>query len=437
MSVPLESTLLFGSPGLTNVENQVKSLIVAAESNIERLKTHIRELDCMLERERATLAKLRALVAPIGKLPTELLVEIFKHAVHTPLLDDTPISSDLPEIQDMFEPAARTALRNVFRLSQVSPYWRQIVRTTPQLWAEGVVAVELDWREGFNESSLQDLLARSSPFPISVSLTQSHNGTSIGPAIVHVLPLSILNTAHRWRNLTLDLFPFHVDHFNALAPGTFEALERLHIRTKAHHKEPVTAFQFSPRLRNFTLQTLHGSQIEADLFQMPWSQLTHLQISDRSVGGCRAILLQCRNLVSAQFITSHKWDFGQMQSPVVALPFLKTLVVTFSGASDVDGPGGIEAFFLPLALPSLQTLSLNFDPNIEDFGRRKRFPSSRLVRQISNRSACSTVMPTRMDYSLFSDMLPLLRHSGSITVGPALMMKFLKPFDTMLGTLRP
>ncbi|KAJ6525484.1 hypothetical protein DFH09DRAFT_1188523 [Mycena vulgaris] len=421
MSIFLESTLLSRSSVLTNVDiNQVNSLIDASKANVERLVGQIDELSCMLEKERAILVKLRALVAPVRKLPTELLVEIFKHAVHTPLLDDTPFSlHHLPQIRDMFKPDAHTALPIVLRLSQVTACWRQVLHAMPQFWAEGVIAVDLSRPNDSNNiyflSGLEDLLARSSPFPISVSLTQSYNpNMSFAGSIT--LARGMLNTAHRWRNLTLELSPFQVSHFNALAPGTFEALERLHIRTKAHHKEPVTAFQSCPRLRHFTLHRSHYSPSELHFFQMPWSQLTHLQISDRSVGGCRAILLQCRNLISAQFLTSYTsyyWDFGQaamMQPPVVVLHFLKMLTITFSGGSDVDGPGGFEAFFLPLALPSLQTLELGFDPDVLD-----GFWPTNTFSQFQTRS------PNIEQISLFNSdtdsegLLALLRHAPALT----------------------
>ncbi|KAJ6525492.1 hypothetical protein DFH09DRAFT_1188537 [Mycena vulgaris] len=95
---------------------------------------------------------------------------------------------------------------------------------------------------------------------------------------------------------------------------------------------------------------------------MPWSQLTHLQIDDGSVSNCRAILLQCINLVSAQFITFYEWDSAGDQVPVVVLPFLETLAITFYGECE-DEFDGMELFFQPLALPSLQTLDLGFDPD--------------------------------------------------------------------------
>ncbi|KAJ7137819.1 hypothetical protein C8R44DRAFT_975799 [Mycena epipterygia] len=358
--------LLFCSPGLINVENQVKGLIEAAEVNIERLTGQIRELNCMRDRERSILATLRLMVVPIGKLPTELLVEIFKFAVHTPLFHNNPINQHHPCVS-MFHTDAYAVLPKVLRLSHVSPYWRQIVQSTPQLWAEGVLAVPWDVNNLSKTylDRLQTLLARSSPFAISVSLQRSTKTTAA--SVLTPVARVILPTAQRWRNLHINLKDLNFFHdLNNLPPGTFNTLERLTI-DGFPGDHAVTAFQSSPRLRSLSLGTIYGPESKVHLFQMPWSQLTDLTIADESLGGCRSILLQCSNLISARFQTSHDWDFppSAVDSPFVVLPFLKALIMTFDGVT--VGEIGFEAFLMPLALPSLKTLELEFDPGQHDF----------------------------------------------------------------------
>ncbi|KAJ7137784.1 hypothetical protein C8R44DRAFT_766180 [Mycena epipterygia] len=354
--------LLFGSPGLTNVENQVKGLIAAAEANIERLTGQIHELNCMRDRERSILATLRLMVVPIGKLPTELLVEIFKFAVHIPLFHNY-VNRHNP-CGSAFNPEAPTVFRKVLCLSQVGPYWRQIVNSTPQLWAEGVVGVHWDDKEltEKRQDRLNTLLARSTPSPLSISL-QSSNTTQAASVSTSVARI-ILPTAHRWRNLHINLNSF--PDFNTLSQGTFNALERLTIED-FDGQFALTVFQSSPRLRNLILATAHEMELNIHLLPMPWSQLTELTIDNDSLGACRAILLQCSNLVSAGFLTSYEWDFpvAAAESPVVVLPFLKTLVMTFYGPPD-DEIDGVEAFFIPLSLPSLQTLDFEFDPDVDE-----------------------------------------------------------------------
>ncbi|KAJ7461547.1 hypothetical protein FB451DRAFT_485403 [Mycena latifolia] len=406
---PTTSTLLFGSLGLTNVENQVKGLIEAAEANIERLTAQIRELTRMREKERSILATLRLMVVPIGKLPTELLVEIFKDVVYTPPLSNAPVSF----YSEIFNPEARAALRKVLRLAQVCPYWRHIVHSSPQLWVEGVVAVQLDGKKTSTDtylSGLKDLLSRSSPFPISVSLAQNEKVTVSSEASASTCARSMLPTARRWQNLRLIMVS--LAHFNGLAPGTFDTLERLQIQTNLGPTEPVVAFQSSPRLRSLTIGNyIHDEGFkQVHLFQMPWSQLTDLQVKDGSLGACRAILLQCNSLVSARFMTSHEWDFdlGAAESPVVVLPFLKTLTVTFSGEPAQD-MGGIAAFFLPLALPSLQTLDLEFEPDSGDV-----WPTD-VFSQFQSRSPNIEKISLLFSQIRSEGSIALLRHAPALT----------------------
>ncbi|KAJ7137824.1 hypothetical protein C8R44DRAFT_766284 [Mycena epipterygia] len=399
---PTQLPLLSGSPGLTNVENQVKGLIEAAEVNIERLTVQIRELSYMRDKERDILSTLRAMVAPIRKLPTELLVAIFKFAVHTPLFDNNPINRHDP-CTSMFNTDAYAVLPKVLRLSHVSPYWRQIVHSTPQLWAEGVLAV--DWgSDDLPETyldGLNALLSHSSPSPLSVSLVQTAASASASASVARI----ILPTAERWRNLHIDVVSF--PYFDTLPPGTFNALEKLNIQCFME-QHALTGFQSSPRLRSLSLGTVYGLESNVHLFQMPWSQLTDLTIDDESLGGCRNILLQCSNLISARFRTSHEWDFplSAVESPIVMLPFLKTLIMSFYGATVEIG---FEAFFIPLALPSLQTLELEFNPEDREFWPTDMFSEFQIrspnIEQIS-------LLHAPIDSE---GLITLLRHGSALT----------------------
>ncbi|KAJ7931103.1 hypothetical protein B0H13DRAFT_1959009 [Mycena leptocephala] len=338
--IPSNSTVVGWSPGLTNVENQVKGLIAAAETNIERLTAQIHELTSLREKERSVLATLRLMIVPIGKLPTELLAEIFKLAVQTPVLHGRQYwrytSSGL------YQGKPRAALRRVLCLAQVSPYWKQIVHNTPALWAEGVIAV--------------DLLGQDPTSKKTISVSESWCR----------IASIILPSAPRWKNLSIAL---NLTLFNKLSPGTFQALERLYIRDSIQ-TQPVNAFQSSPRLQHFTLRTVAGSS-QINLIHLPSCQLTDLEIQDESLGGCRAVLLQCTNLVSATLNTSLDWDLTAeaANSPTVVLPFLKKLSLTFYGTE--EGPNdGLKAFFTPLSLPSLIELAFAFtseDDSEEDW----------------------------------------------------------------------
>ncbi|KAJ7112388.1 hypothetical protein C8R43DRAFT_150478 [Mycena crocata] len=430
----LDLNLVGGSHGLANVENQVKGLIEAAEANIERLTAQIRALECMREKERSILATLRLMVVPIGKLPTELLLEIFKHSVDIPVISEPKASNHYSMYRH--DTKGRKAFSEVLCLSQVSPYWRQIVHNAPQLWARHLVDVNLG-RTKMSEAyqtGLKTFLTRSSPFPIPVLITRRSDGytsSSSQPGVAHTL----FQTAQRWENLELDVVSF--DDFTNLIPGTFEALEWLSIRNWSKQIGPVTSFQSAPRLRTLYIDfEVSYSTSKIGLLQAPWSQLTTLAITDVSLGGCRAVLLQCSSVVSVTFNTSHEWDFplDATQSPVVVLPFLKTLNLHFDDYP-ADEIGCVEAFFMPLALPSLQTLNLEFYAKADDFWPDEVFTDFQI--RSPNIEKCTLAFSKISSQGLIA----LLRHGPALTTlevqnsWRCIDNDFLTRFDMTIPTL--
>ncbi|KAJ6532008.1 hypothetical protein B0H19DRAFT_1189564 [Mycena capillaripes] len=212
-------------------------------------------------------------------------------------------------------------------------------------------------------------------------------------------------TAARWKNLHINLDSFL--HFNDLPPATFEALDHLFVENFSTQITPVIAFQSSPHLRNFTLNTLDGPS-KIDLFHLPWSQLTHLDVEDTSLGGCRTVLLQCSNVVWAKFETSYQWDLTSRatDSPLVTLPSLNRLLLDFSGIPNPDEIHGIEAFLVPLALPSLKTLKLDCE---------SEFWPTQVFSEFQNRSQKIEEVSLRFSSINSEGIIALLRHGPALT----------------------
>ncbi|KAJ7804091.1 hypothetical protein B0H14DRAFT_2885712 [Mycena olivaceomarginata] len=399
MSLTLNTSTVGWSHGLAIAETQVKGLIATAESNIARLTEQIRELSRLRVKERSVLATLRLMIVPIGKLPTEVLVEIFSLAVHTPVLRDKfdrRASNGWPF--SLYQGDLRAALRKVLCLSQ-------IICDTPRLWSEGVVDIRLNRKlTDPYLSGLKTMFARSAPYPISLSLDHGGKQSSATTAIADI----IVPTVQRWRNFETDLNSFL--HFSDFPPGTFQALERLHIKglSELTTSRPIMAFQSSPRLRSFTLDNV---STKIHLFHLPWGQLTHLDISDESLGGCRNVLLQCSNLIFAKITTSMEWDLTAeaANSPIVVLPFLTTLVVNFELGPDSGPVGGLEAFFSPLALPSLKTIDFEFDPQTDEF-----WPTA-VFSDFQNRSPQIEEITMAFSSMYTDELVYLLRHAPALT----------------------
>ncbi|KAK7019303.1 hypothetical protein R3P38DRAFT_2976680, partial [Favolaschia claudopus] len=163
------------------------------------------------------------------------------------------------------------------------------------------------------------------------------------------------NRCNWWKTLECRLQT--LPSFEQLPSENFASLERLHLPGLWSQTAPITVFLSSP-LTHFTLRCEAGT---VKLFQLPWGRLTHIEILDESMSGCRSVLLQSHNLISATLHTSLKWDsdLASAHSPVVVLPFLETLNFTVWNCITVP-VDGLEVLFMPLSLPALKTLNIEF-----------------------------------------------------------------------------
>ncbi|KAJ7505815.1 hypothetical protein B0H11DRAFT_1976312 [Mycena galericulata] len=312
-------------------ESQAKSLIAASEANIARIESQIRDLVRLRDRERGIVARLRAAIAPIHKLPAELLAEIF-------LLATEQISL-----------SRKQAIKKVQVLTRVCAYWRQVAHTTPRLWTTSIFIqhVQKTPTDAYL-ACVKAWLGRSAPLPIPVNL-QSSGKADIGPL------MDILGTAaDRWSSALFVLSSLSA--LRHVPRNSVNCLASLHLES-ADSGEPsrIMTFSFAPCLRTVTL-----AMRRPNLLPMPWSQLTRIDIRSKSPRACLDILLQCTNIVVAKFDTTPWQDLPDLSNvEMAALPSLKSLELDFS---DMLSTG---AHFMPflerLALPALNTLILELD----------------------------------------------------------------------------
>jgi hypothetical protein len=180
------------------------------------------------------------------------------------------------------------------------------------------------------------------------------------PSIAAILRI-IAPTVSRWKCLTLDSISFHA--FKETSPGPFTALETLNMRYNPElQSNELDLFLGSLQLRRLTV--VPNGMSRASVLRMPWAQLTHLHLAEPAPAACRAILLQCTNVVSAT-ITTSEWDVAttnptaDTDAPETVLPSLMKLRMQFDEGRDAIGR--VAPFFTPLTLPALQILDLKFD----------------------------------------------------------------------------
>ncbi|KAJ7465091.1 hypothetical protein FB451DRAFT_429401 [Mycena latifolia] len=365
----MDPTLL-GQSATRSFEAQAKSLIAASEANIARIESQIRDLIRLRDRERGVIARLRQAIAPVHKLPAELLVEIFR---------------SVPSEE----------ITQILALSQVCAYWRQVAHTTPQLWTQTLHATVDKTPPESYVAGAKIWLERSAPLPISVYL-HARKGADPG-ALIDVLA----TVAHRWKRATFSLDSLSL--LSCILPNPLGALEYLTlicVGDKKSHANVVT-FLNATRLCSLNLTTR-----QTTLPPMPWSQLTKINVDNPSPRACLDALIQCTNIVSARFDT-FPWptlpDLSDME--ITTLARLESLHLNFSIFSEVGSH--FMPFITRLALPALKDLRLDLNHDCvwtsADFTQfQLRSPNIEYL-NIESLDIAS------------SDLLTALRHAPSLT----------------------
>ncbi|KAJ7278039.1 hypothetical protein C8J57DRAFT_1465799 [Mycena rebaudengoi] len=186
-----------------------------------------------------------SLIAPIRKIPAEILSSILLH----------------PDIHTMFHMSGLAKLRRyeVHRDSphaaSVSHYWRSVLLDTPQFWAS------LDFERSWGPCCFL-YLERSRTAPLSLRL---HFTTSL-----EVLK-RLLQDTERWKDITVDS-----DNLPPLiaARGRLKNLEKVTVYDSTTPLN-LSIFEGAPRLRSLAMQACDPAAI----LSLPCSQIRTLALS--------------------------------------------------------------------------------------------------------------------------------------------------------------
>ncbi|KAF7299458.1 hypothetical protein MIND_00895700 [Mycena indigotica] len=311
-------------------ERQARSLLVEEEAKLARIESQLKMLLWTRDRQRARIAALKYVVSPVRMLPADVLLVIFKQAFWLGL--------------GSFEPPSRLVLR----LASVCAYWRQLVISSPRLWA---------WAMKLNVSNIspwytevtKTVFQRSSPHPLSITMTCRDHKKPVSATVVK----TVLSFAHRWSriNVNFDLTPF----LNAAPrPTLLEHLTfaKLALSQGAKGKES-DIFLHAPKL--FDLSISIGRLAKLPL---PWSQLTKLELTTYrpfTSSEFLATIEQCTSVSDLQ-VDSDGWEQGDdisIPPHFVSLPRLRNLNLRMSG--------NLDPFFAHFTFPALSKLDVYLD----------------------------------------------------------------------------
>ncbi|KAJ7982919.1 hypothetical protein DFH06DRAFT_712552 [Mycena polygramma] len=305
------------------------SKIVSLESQIAALEAQLATLAELRDRERATVAALRDLIAPVRKLPVELLVEILILSVH---LTDSRHTKD------------------AFRVAQVCSRWRRVAHTTPRLWT-GRMTIKLEkcTRGAAYADELEAWLARSAPLSFAVSLTFYGDWDTLNPSVVD----TVVSSSPRWSYL--QLWSTSPPLVARIAECKFDSLEEIDI------SQNCTLLPLS-----FSAPYLRKAAIPADPLEfgpMPWAKLTDIYLNgffdERPNTSSLDILAQFPNLATATVGTNGWPTLPPARRDIVTLSHLRTLSLISTGK------GGEETYLMPffagLSAPKLEDLTLDVE----------------------------------------------------------------------------
>ncbi|KAK7023070.1 hypothetical protein R3P38DRAFT_2957360 [Favolaschia claudopus] len=358
-------------------EIHAKILIEAAEANVARIESQIRDLERLRDRERGIVAQLRMAIAPIRKLPAELLAEIFL------IVRDSLI---------------RFRERDCIRLSHVCAHWRSVAQSTPQLWTSRLVLMPKTTPSVNHLTSIKQWLDRSAPFsiPIVLQIPEQHQKTVDPNALVAVLATA----AQRWKTADFDILS--LDVLSHIPAGSLQSLKVLHLRCPdVRNHSMVPAFLTAGNLRRVILDTRFSSNL-----LLPWSQLTYIYMAEPDPMECLDILVRCATLESA-FFTTHQWEELPEMShrPMTTLERLKFLHIDFELMGATPDSLYYSPFITCLALPALKTLSLA--PSDSPW-------SSAEFTQFQLRCPNLEVLSVERSTLSSNDLLAVLRHAPSL-----------------------
>ncbi|KAJ7678731.1 hypothetical protein B0H17DRAFT_1206653 [Mycena rosella] len=281
--------------------------------------------------------------APIGKLPVELLGEIFSWNL-----------GDWGEMTD--EPS--TLVLDPLILSQVCGHWRSVSLSIPMLWA----TIWVDRPRVAHVAMVKLWIERSRNCPLSINLRQTDPKSclSFPTTTEHDLTDQIFGLLvphlHRWH--TVD-FVFRGDAQHSLLSlprDEAAALEYVALHVDSWDTTSSESLQCAlysrPSLRS--IHFMPGSNQR----HVPWKQLTHLEADPEcTLDTCLSILASCPALSSAKFTCSADpdWAHTPFTHPEQYLT-LPALVDLSMKASRID----LTPFLNRLTLSALKSLALEY-----------------------------------------------------------------------------
>ncbi|KAJ3503503.1 hypothetical protein NLJ89_g8402 [Agrocybe chaxingu] len=327
---------------------QIKDILSAPLATVHRLeeeKVNIRrqikrlqkDYDALNEESSAILSKPRvaayqALLAPMRRLPPEVLQEIFIFSIPATSYalmtrHDTPVS-----------------------LTQVCQLWRQVAIATPAVWSSIHIPIHYpSERSSINAAKetlelrlrvVQEWLCRSRAHTLRISIFDPHprHYNELEEARGKLFD-ALFEVSKRWGKVKVETTPQVLQRFaQELSSEDVPLLESFEVKTcltRRQARDPLIIWGASkllaaPKLRQFTTNTISESVRD---FELPFKQLTRLELGhglheDKipfiSLSRLAWMLMPMKSLVHGAFVVSQAaFEFPKVPIRLPALEYLE------------------------------------------------------------------------------------------------------------------
>ncbi|KAF5343342.1 hypothetical protein D9758_014181 [Tetrapyrgos nigripes] len=375
----------------------IRKSLHEAECDVRRYDDEIRRMEARIvslrNEQQAILFRVdqyRSLLAPIRKVPPEVLGNIFTLCCS--------VESKIAERIDS----------PPIRLSQVCAGWRELAMTTAPLWARLNIDLNRDMDQmpsGDKMKSMLDThltLSKNSPLTLSVTIPSRWDDLEQAQVVIDC----IVPHSSRWQDVSLDISrELLMGPIFAAIKGNLSQLQSLFLwpPSKCSISFPTTVatldvFTSAPMLRNIQIGSL--TQTEPGI---PWSQLSDMGLYWQN----GTTMLHRIKLASAASTIGIYWchdvPLPDLQGPLVHNMRSLTLIQNKYGSS-------FRQLYDAFILPRLTTLHLS---GAESEIAKVNFPTAYLhlphLLSLIRRSQCSlTSLTLRNLHSPDDDILALL-----------------------------
>ncbi|KAK0470177.1 uncharacterized protein EV420DRAFT_94784 [Desarmillaria tabescens] len=350
---------------------------------LERELAHINCQD--REKKKNALDIRRSLIAPIRRLPIELLLKIFSFLPPERPPSDRDLSYSLPS-----RPSGTQEMPWV--LSHVSSFWRATSLASPSLWTHIYVASKYVKSEQF---LVQAALSRSQNCSLDLCLQMDLDGADREEIALEILK----RAAPRCKSLRLDI---PASTLMGL-PCSFPLLQQLELHVEPHSYNLTTSvkmFMQSPQL-----QSVHFMEVRVPgEIQLPFTELHELsQVFIDSYDQLAAILKGAKDLMSLE-----AWPSGaySSMSPIGSV----AEKITHNKLAYFDtGFSALEH----LTLPALEGLTVDEDDH-QDGNEIRMEERMRVLPDFLERSKCRLRRLGLGYHDRVAKILPLIFGSPSL-----------------------